>query len=272
VKPVFVSEDVTVNGIKIHTYRTNTDKPPVVLAHGITDNGLCWNRLAGALAQNYEVVTFDARGHGLSEANPPDFTIESHAADLAGLVNALGLEKPVMIGHSMGASNVALAATTYSDMATAVILEDPPWGLEFSAEDRAARIEEWREEDLERKSQTVEEIIDAGRKKHPEWAMEEWPDWAEANQQVNPDVLEWMRSATPFAGWRELVPKIKCPVLLITGDPELEALVTPDTAQTVLELSDRVEVAAIDRVGHNIRRENFEEYVSVVSRFLRRVF
>jgi pimeloyl-ACP methyl ester carboxylesterase len=263
-----IAGDVTVNGVKIHYYRTGTDRPPIVLAHGITDNGLCWSRLAKVLAQNYEVVMIDARGHGLSEQNPPDFTIQSHVADLAGLVDALDLEQPVIIGHSMGAANTALVAASYPDLARGIVLEDPPWLQDFPAEERASIIEEWREDIVERQTETVESIIAAGREEHPRWVTD-WDAWAESKLQVNPDVVEWIRSETPFTQWREIVPKITCPTLLITGNPELEAVVTPQTAKEIADLSNQIEIASIDQVGHNIRRENFEEYVSVVGKFLR---
>jgi pimeloyl-ACP methyl ester carboxylesterase len=243
-----------------------------VLAHGITDNGLCWSRLAEVLAQNYEVVMFDARGHGLSEANPPEFTVQSHAVDLAGLIDALDLEQPVIIGHSMGAADTAMAAAAYADLVRGIILEDPPWGNEFLAAEREATIEDWRKGIVERKSQTLEEIINAGKDENPRWTVVNWEAWAEAKLQVNPDVLEWIRPETPFTSWREIVPQITCPILLITGDPELGAVVKPETVQEVTALSDRVEVVSIDHVGHSIRREKFEEYVSVIGKFLRCVF
>ena len=267
-----ISGDITVNGIKIHYYRTGGDKPPIVLAHGITDNGLCWIPLAEVLAENYDVVMFDARGHGLSETNPPDFTIQSHAADLAGLIEKLDLEQPVIIGHSMGAGNTAQAAAAYPDLARAIILEDPPWGIEAPNANREAALDDWRAGIVEQKSQTLAEIINTGKEQNPRWAMVNWGAWAEAKHQVNPDVLNWGRSKTFFTGWQEFVSQIKCPILLITGDPELGAIVKPEIAQTVVDLSDRVEVAHIDGVGHSIRREDFEEYVSLIGPFLRRVF
>jgi N-formylmaleamate deformylase len=267
--PTLMSGNVTVNGIKIHYYRTGDRRSPVVLAHGITDSGLCWGRLGEVLAQDYEGVTFDARGHGLSEPNPPDFTIESHAADLAGLIEALALEQPVLIGHSMGASNIALAAAKYPHLMRGIILEDPPWFAEFPVKERELRLEPWRQENIEQKSKSLEEIIASGMAEHPRWAAEEWNAWAEAKLQVNPDVVEWMRSAIPFTGWQTFVSSITCPILLITGDLDREALVTPEIAQAMVGLAENVAVAHIDHVGHNIRRENFEEYVSAVGKFLR---
>ena len=87
--------DVVVNDVKIHYHRTGGNKPPVVLAHGITDSGLCWTRLARALEDEYDLIMIDARGHGLSDAPETGYTPEYHAADIAGLVQALGLERPV---------------------------------------------------------------------------------------------------------------------------------------------------------------------------------
>ena len=63
VRKVF-SGDVVANGIKIHYYRTGGDKPPVVLSHGATDDGLCWTRVTLALEAEYDVIMPDARGHG----------------------------------------------------------------------------------------------------------------------------------------------------------------------------------------------------------------
>ena len=56
------------NGIRLHYTRTGGDKPPLVLAHGVTDAGLCWTPLAEALAPEYDAIMVDARGHGRSDA------------------------------------------------------------------------------------------------------------------------------------------------------------------------------------------------------------
>ncbi|TMF04127.1 MAG: alpha/beta fold hydrolase, partial [Chloroflexi bacterium] len=64
----WTSGDVNSNGIRIHYTRTRGHKPVLVLAHGATDSGLCWTRLARELESDYDVIMPDARGHGLSEA------------------------------------------------------------------------------------------------------------------------------------------------------------------------------------------------------------
>jgi pimeloyl-ACP methyl ester carboxylesterase len=124
--------DVIANGIKIHYYRTGGDKPPFVLAHGFSDSGLCWTRVARVLAESYDLIMADARGHGLSDAPEGGYTSQEHAADLAGLIEALGLDRPTLMGHSMGASTVAATAVCYPELAACAVLEDPPWFAEDS--------------------------------------------------------------------------------------------------------------------------------------------
>jgi pimeloyl-ACP methyl ester carboxylesterase len=114
------------NGIRIHYWRTGgTGKPALVLAHGSSDDALCWTNLATVFQDRYDIIMFDARGHGLSdpptEADAADVQVE----DLAGLIKALKLDKPILMGHSMGSASVAHFAAKYPDVPRAVILEDP---------------------------------------------------------------------------------------------------------------------------------------------------
>ena len=78
----WTSAYVETDRIKLHYHRTGGDKPALVLAHGLTDNGLCWTRLARALEAEYDLVMVDARGHGLSAKPRTDYTVGDHAADL----------------------------------------------------------------------------------------------------------------------------------------------------------------------------------------------
>ncbi len=111
--------DVESNGLKIHYYRTADEagaRPTLVLLHGITDSGLCWPRVVKALAGEYDLVLPDARGHGLSDKPPTGYAPEDHAADVAGLIAALGLDRPVVIGHSMGGLVASLVAAHHPDL------------------------------------------------------------------------------------------------------------------------------------------------------------
>lgn len=261
------SGTVVANNIKLHYYRTGGDKPPLILSHGITDNGLCWTRLAQALEKDYDLMMVDARGHGLSDAPTGGYLVGDRAADLAGLIRGLGLKKPYLIGHSMGADTTAAMVADYPELAGCAILEDPPWSAETpSAEARQARASEWRGTMLERKTKSPEAIIEMGRKQNPKWAEIEFGPWSEAKLQVSLEVLQSVSALR--RDWREMVAKITCPTLLIVGDPELGGIVTPNVAAEITTIAPQIRVARIEGAGHNIRRENFDDYVRVATQFL----
>jgi len=257
-----------VNGVRLHYTRSGGGGPPVVLAHGLTDSGACWGRLAGALEGDFDLVLYDARGHGRSAAPERGYRPEDHVVDLLGLLQELGLEKPALIGHSMGAANVALAAAAHPELASCLVLEDPPWQDHYP-DDVAAGLEEWQQEIVAAKARSLEEIIGPARAEHPEWAEVEWLPWAEAKRRASPRVFDWVAPGPALDGWREVVSAITCPLLLLTADTALDALVTPEVAGEVVVRCPRAEVVRIAGAGHSIRRERFEPYRRAVSAFLR---
>ncbi len=187
---------VETNGIRLHYTRTGGVGRPIVFAHGITDNGRCYTRLAKALEAYYDCVMVDARGHGKSDRPETGYSPRDHAADLAGLIAALGLEKPVIMGHSMGGGNATVLAAEYPELVSAAILEDPAWEWPGTmAENEVARRERydtWRKNVELRQGETPASIIAQGRLEHTDWSAEEFDDWAEAKLQVAPQALEFV--------------------------------------------------------------------------------
>lgn len=264
-------DDVLVHGTRIHFYRTGNasgDKPPLVLSHGITDNGLCWQRTAQALEDRYDIIMVDAKGHGQSDKPEDGYASTNHADELADLIESLALTKPLLMGHSMGAGIISTLAARYSDIPARIVLEDPPWRMDNSGtpENRAQAAAEWRANLLARQEKTVEGIIEEGKEVNPKWDDSEFQHWAEAKKQVTPDVLGYIPSTV--VDWQEVVGNIQCPTLLVTGDPALGAIITPEIAATMREINERVQVAHIADAGHNIRRDQFEGFLSVVKEFL----
>lgn len=265
--------DVVVNGINIHYTRTgNGDQPPLVLAHGFTDNGLCWTPVAEAMEAEYDIIMYDARGHGLSDAPEEDLYRKEHQAeDLAGLVEALRLHKPALMGHSMGAATIATAAAIYPDLPSCIVLEDPPWWggngrVLPPVEEQQAWVEKARFQTVEGKSKSRDYHIARSREEFPNWPEAERGPWADAKLQLSPNVFH-VRTV-PDTDWREIVARIHVPILLITGAPALGGIVTAEAAAEAASLWQRGEVAHVPGTGHSVRRENFAEYVQVVRSFL----
>lgn len=261
----WISDKITVNGVGIHYHRTGGDGPPVVMLHGITDNGLCWTRVAQALESDYDLILVDARGHGASDTPESGYGPGNHAADVAGLIHALELGRPVVMGHSMGASVAATVAAEYPDLVRAVVLEDPPWRATASTpEEQQMFSREFTATILEQHTQTREALMET---RASMWHEAELGPWADAKLQVSPQVVQFITEPRP--SWREVCHRIACRVLLITGDPGLEAIVTQDVADEVMQLCRAGQVVHISGAGHNIRRDQFERYMQAVTDFLR---
>jgi pimeloyl-ACP methyl ester carboxylesterase len=75
----------------------------VVCVHGLTANCRCWDVVAAGLAPAHRVISYDLRGRGLSEKPASGYSEAIHVHDLNALITDLGLQKPVLMGHSLGA-------------------------------------------------------------------------------------------------------------------------------------------------------------------------
>ncbi|MEW2486638.1 alpha/beta hydrolase [Streptomyces sp. NPDC048411] len=105
--------------------------PVVVALHGITANALSWGTVARLLTGQVTLVAPDLRGRAGSSGLPGPYGIAAHADDIAALTGALGLDRVVLAGHSMGAFVAALAAVRHPDRFGPLLLVDG--GIGFPA-------------------------------------------------------------------------------------------------------------------------------------------
>lgn len=267
----WLSGDVVADCIKIHYYRTGGDKPQIVLCHGATDDGLCWTPTARALEADYDVIMVDARGHGLSDAPEGGYDSKMMALDLAGFIQQLQLKKPILMGHSMGASTVFQATASYPGLVRAAILEDPPFRETSSEEEdkwRKNMAGKMRQAMLGYKSTSREALIAMVHKQNPTWPEDELGPWADSKLRLSTAFLDSQQKRVHEDPPWETLAKITCPVLLVTGDPDEGAIVTPEFAARAAAILPTLQVANIPGAGHNIRREGFAAYLKAVKGFL----
>ena len=115
---------------------------PIVLLHGLTATRRYVVHGSRALARGHRVVSFDARGHGESGA-PSDTSAYSYAdmaSDLDAVVEGLGMEKVVLVGHSMGAATAVRFALDSPERVAALVQITPAYDGERTGED----LEGWK--------------------------------------------------------------------------------------------------------------------------------
>lgn len=114
-----------------------TEGPVLVLVHGLGGSGAHWQPQLAALGNARRVVAFDLRGHGRSDpAADGAYDVAAHAADLLAAVDALGLDRFVLAGHSFGAWVALEVAAAHPQRVLALALVDP--GGDTSGEQSAA--------------------------------------------------------------------------------------------------------------------------------------
>jgi pimeloyl-ACP methyl ester carboxylesterase len=167
----------------------------------------------------------------------------------------------------MGAAAAALMAVCHPGLVSCLILEDPSWWLADETDERRAQLAAFRDMLMERrKVQSPADLAAFGRQMTPSWAEEEFGPWAESKFQFHPNVFDQVRYQT--GDWREIVPRIKVPTLLITADVKLGAIITTGIAEQVRRLNSNIQSVHIPEAGHNIRRDQFERYIQAIQRFL----
>jgi pimeloyl-ACP methyl ester carboxylesterase len=171
----------------------------------------------------------------------------------------------------MGAGAVLRLIADYPDLARCAILEDP--GLRTgqpgtSTPSGASPREALRSTVELAKKDGLQATMARGRAEWPTWAEEEFEAWADANIHLSEQFLATLGRRMPEPEWQELLPRVTCPVLLVTSDPERGGIVTPEVAAEATHLLTSLRVVRLHGAGHNIRREQFDGFVSAVREFL----
>jgi len=116
---------VTTNGIKLHYLDFESDGPALILMHGLTANAHAFDGLiAEGLRASFHVLSIDLRGRGESDQPSTGYTMEDHAKDIIGLLDALQIDSAIIGGHSFGALLTLYLAANYRDRVEKLILMD----------------------------------------------------------------------------------------------------------------------------------------------------
>ena len=253
---------VQIAGGHLGYHRTGGGGAQLVLVHGLTDNGLCWSRVAAVLADEFDIIMLDARGHGTSSRQTEDARHDP-AQDLAEAITGLGLKSPILIGHSVGAWAAAAYAGRHPEAVSKLILEDPPLLPVAEPFEVLARQERFRQQITHLQSLSDAELAAWGRALSPTWHEDEFPEWMLGKRQV--DFAAMPNFSEP---WQSIFASLSSPTLLIYGDVTKGGLITPEIAAEAVRINPQINAVQIEAAGHNIRRENFQGFLAAVRAFL----
>lgn len=254
-----------VNGTRLYYEKAGAGHP-LVLVNGFSLDRRMWDDQVTTFARQYEVIRYDARGHGKS-ADPGNKGFY-HADDLKGLLDYLGCSRAYLLGLSWGAAVATEFVLAYPQLAGALIVADPVlWGHSWSPEYEASLGGLW----------------EAGRNEGVEAARSLWlshPMFASALER--PEVADRLVAiVSAYSGWHwthddpALLPNppaaqrledIAIPTLAIVGERDV-----PDFHAVADEMSRRIPGArkvVLPGVGHMSNMEDPARFNDIVLAFL----
>jgi esterase len=263
------------DGIKLHHLDWgNHGRHPIVLVHGSRLHAHVWNHFSRRFRERYHIVALDQRGHGDSGWGSPDgYHMENFYQDLRAVVEARGLSRFTLIGHSLGGRVSMLYAHRHPELVERLVLVDitpgrpaAPAPGEVSDEDRTAPGQfdspEAALAHLKRlmsraPAPLVEESVRHGLRR---------TDDGRYTWKYDPGFLSGRRSRATAVDLWSVVKSISTPTLLQYGSHS--NVVSRELAARMAETMPRCTVERIEGAGHGLFTDQPEPFAESVERFL----
>lgn len=274
------SRFVEVNGITVHYKMAGEGEPALILLHGFAASTFSWREVIGPLSEMGTVVAFDRPGFGLTERPMPGewegrspYSPEAQADLTVGLMDALGIERAVLVGNSAGGTVALLTALTYPERVEALVLVDPAiyvrgmtpaWLRPFLNTPQmrhlgpllARRIQDWGVEFARSAWHDPEKLT-----------PEIWEGYARPLRAENWDRALWevTRASRPL-GLERRLGEVRVPVLVVTGDDD-RIVPTEQSIRLAGEIPG-AQLAVIPECGHVPQEECPEPFLEAIRTFL----
>jgi len=257
---------VRVDGIDLyHELHGEATASPLVFVNGIFQDTTGWSLHVRRFRDRFRCLVYDCRGQGRSARPPGPYRIERHAADLLGLLDALRIRRPSIVGLSNGGAVAMTFAAAHPDRVRALVLVDT-----FARADGAlrAKLRAWRV------------ALDAGG---PALRFDVSVPWnfsaafLEAHEPElgalrelalawDPDAMRALMAGSAEHDARDALSRITAPTLVLVG--EQDVLAPPWMAREVAGAIQGAQLRQIAGAGHAMPIEKAEEFCTAVRDFL----
>ena len=268
-----VSRTVEANGLRFHLLDWGTEgKPPLVLMHGAFQTAHSWDFTALALRDRFHVRALDARGHGDSDWAPDgDYSHDAMQQDLDAIFPALGLNRFILIGLSMGGRNAMLYAARRPETVERLVVVDIGPETQQQGRQNIARFVAGTREG------SFEEFLERAHQYNPRRPLEQLRGSLLNNLRELPngnwtwkyDVRMRDRFHNAPARAEELetaIPAIRCPTLVVRG--EQSDVLSAGAAERLQQMIPASRLVSIPRAGHLVPGDNPVDFIRAVREFL----
>ncbi|MDV6378079.1 2-succinyl-6-hydroxy-2,4-cyclohexadiene-1-carboxylate synthase [Sporosarcina sp. GW1-11] len=267
-----------IRGIKTYVERHGDRQlPTVLLLHGFTGSTSTWQETIKTLTAAYHVVAVDLIGHGRTEAplDPARYCMEEQIKDLHQLLEDLQIERPIVLGYSMG-GRVALGYTaTYPDQVASLLLESSSPGLRIE-EERQARSEADAKLAARIEQHGIEKFVDFWQEIPLFSTQKKLSDeqrLAVRNERLSQQTtglansLRGIGTGKQQSYWDDLA-RIELPVFLLTGSEDTKFV---GIAREMEKYLPNVQHETIKDAGHAIHVEKPRQFATMIKSYLKAI-
>lgn len=259
---------VVANGLRHHLLRYDGGGAgDILILPGITSPAATADFIARPLADlGYRVVTPDLRGRGRTDrAASGCYRLTDYAADVAGLIRELGLVRPTLLGHSLGARIAAAYAALHAGRDHGpLVLVDPPLSGPGRGPYPTSRESFLAQLDAARRGTTAEEV----RRFYPKWPLRELQLRAEVLASCDETAVIETHAGFEAEDFFPLWAAIGRPATLIRG---AESPVVPARGAAELAAANpAIPIVSVPGAGHMVPWDNFQGFFDVLTRLLPR--
>ena len=258
------------NGVDLF-FEQEGDGDDVLFISGLADEGACWVDQVAGLKQRYRLTTFDNRGVGRSSTPDGPFQIADFAADTIGLMDQLGLERPHVVGSSMGGAIAQELALAHPDRIRSLVLNGT-WcrGDRFLHEIFRNWMWSAQKADSIRDFLVTVNLWCFSPRIWNDGTMDGWIDAAEASPYAQ-SVDAFCRSSEALIqhDTADRIAAIRAPTLVTVG--ELDLCLPARYAEAIAERIPGARVVVVPAVGHQPFQEVPDDYNRLLSEFWRSV-
>ena len=251
------------------------DAPPIVLLHGGHQSAHSWDLVSLHLARRYRVLALDQRGHGDSEwARDVAYSNHEMSLDAEAFIGAMGLRRPILMGHSMGGRNAMLLTRRNPSLLGALVIVDV--GPELSDRGRqviAGFVRDNEEfDDLDHFVRNVQQYDPYRSREHIErtvkYNMLERADGKFVSKcDSNPRRLGIVRGSGPQENIALAEARaFDLPVLLVRGANS--GILAADAAERFRDALPHGTLVTVPDCGHNVHGQNTKGFIEAVGGFL----
>lgn len=264
--------NVALSKVGLHYLEWGDSGRDVLIVHGITGMAIRWQGFAQSLMDDFHVIAIDLRGHGHSSW-ADSYTLDDYAADIDEFIERVGIETPVLVGHSLGgAISMRFLGTRRTVVGKFVCVD---MGPELPRERLDARRErpdaprEWQ--DFGEALEFVKSVLPAPKNEDAQEYLFNHLRWSRNGKleaRHDPLVLGQVAGASgaPWVLWDE-IRRISAPTLVVRG--ENSRVLTREIANRMVGEIGNARLAEIPGAGHVLNVEAPEVFNRVVGEFMR---